>query len=132
MWNSEAPLKLLMSLPAQLNIENLKKIQKVIDEDKFINSRKLCRDLCGEYAPFCDGCDKGIVKYPCAVAYVKMKQAEGLEIEIAATDDELVNGADEEEVVEEVVEEVEEPVQEITEYTGNKNHIRIAIARKKR
>ncbi len=119
MWNSEAPLKLLMSLPAQLDVESLKVIQKVIDDDKYINSKIRNRDLCGGYAPFCAICDKGIIKYPCAVAYVKMKQAEGVQVEIAATEEEL---AVEEEVVEEPV------VQNNTD----KKYIRIATAKYKR
>lgn len=112
MWNSEAPLKLLSEMPAQLNIENLKDIQRIIDIDKYENSRNLGRDLCGEYAPFCEFCDKH-VKYPCAVAYVKMKQTEGMELEIAATDEELS--------VEKEENTAEAP----------KKYIRIAIARKK-
>ena len=112
MWNSEAPLKLLSEMPAQLNIENLRDIQQIIDVDKYQNSKKFGRDLCGEYAPFCEGCVKS-VKYPCAVAYVKMKQAEGMEVEIAATDAELA------------VEEAEAAP------AASKKYIRIAIARRK-
>ncbi|MDE6356029.1 MAG: hypothetical protein K2N68_00695 [Clostridia bacterium] len=111
MWNSEAPLKLLSEMPAQLNIENLKEIQQIIDVDKYENSHRLGRDLCGEYAPFCALCEKH-VKYPCAVAYVKMKQAEGMELEIAATEEEL--SVEEENVAE-----------------TPKKYIRIAIARRK-
>lgn len=120
MWNSEAPLKLLMSLPAQLDIESLKNIQQVIDDDKYLNSESRKRDLCGEYAPFCKNCDKGILKYPCAVAYVKMKQAEGVQVEIAATEEELA--VEEEPVVE------EQPA----EYGTNKKYIRIATAKYRR
>ncbi|MCI9560944.1 MAG: hypothetical protein HFK03_00490 [Clostridia bacterium] len=116
MWNSEAPLKLLQSMPAQLNIQNLKNIQQTIDVDKFENSKRLNRDLCGEYAPFCSMCDKW-VKYPCAVAYVKMKQAEGMQVEIAAS---AYLPADAE------VEE-EDAVEEKTD----KKYIRIAIAKRK-
>ena len=54
MWNSQAPLQLLLSMPNTLNKENLINLQKVIDVDKIINSQRLKRDLCGEYAPFCD------------------------------------------------------------------------------
>lgn len=120
MWNSEAPLKLLMSMPSHLTLENLKNVQQIIDEDKFLNSKKFNRDLCGKYAPFCEICDKS-VKYPCAVAYIKMKQAEGLEVEmeVAAVDDEPV--VEEKPVVE------PEPKPE----TGDKHYIRIAVAKRK-
>ena len=134
MWNSEAPLKLLQSLPAKLDIESLRIIQKVIDDDKYINSKIRDRDLCGQYAPFCANyCDKGIIKYPCAVAYVKMKQAEGMQVEIAATEEELAV-EEEPEVVDEPVA-VEEPVpvavEESAEYT-DKKYIRIATAKYRR
>ncbi len=81
MWNSQAPLQLLLSMPNTLSKENLINLQAVIDVDKIINSQRLKRDLCGEYAPFCDFCDKSL-QYPCAHAYVKMKQSEGLDVEI--------------------------------------------------
>ena len=134
MWNSEAPLKLLQSMPAQLTIENLKAIQKTIDVDKYINSKQRNRDLCGVYAPFCKTCDKGVMKYPCAVAYVLMKQAEGHAVEIAATEEELAVGVedDEEPVVEEVQEEATiQAVEEPSEQPEPKKYIRIAIARRK-
>ncbi len=111
MWDSEAPLKLLKTMPAQLNKENLRVIQEIIDVDKYKNSMRLKRDLCGEYAPFCENCNKNAI-YPCAVAYVKMKQAEGMEIEIAVSDCED-----------------DSPIA-VTE--TNRNRIRIAIARRKR
>lgn len=85
-WDSNAPLELLSSMPAQLNKKNLKDIQAIIDKDKFVCSHELTRDLCGEYAPFCALCDKSL-KYPCAVSYVKMKQADGMQVEIAVSDD---------------------------------------------
>ena len=81
MWNENAPLELLKELPAVLNEANLARLQQIIDYDKFINSSELGYDLCGQYAPFCEGCDK-CRKYPCAVSYVKMKQAEGMDIQI--------------------------------------------------
>lgn len=108
MWDSEAPLNLLKSMPAQLNKENLRNIQEIIDVDKYKNSMELKRDLCGEYAPFCEYCDK-TVQYPCAVAYVRMKQAEGMQIEIAVTDSE------------------EEPAE-----AEKPKRIRIAVAKRKR
>jgi len=115
MWNSEAPLKLLSEMPAHLNIDNLREIQQIIDVDKYKHSEIFKRDLCGEYSPFCELCEKHI-KYPCAVAYVKMKQSEGMELEIAATEEEL--SVEEEETAETL----EAP----------KKYIRIAIARRKK
>lgn len=138
MWNSEAPLKLLESMPTELDIYNLRNIQQTIDVDKYKNSYIRKRDLCGEYAPFCQNCDKW-VKYPCAVAYVKMKQAEGMQVEIAASaylpaDAEVAEPEEEvEEIVEaEEIQTPEEPV-EIEEEAQNtdKKYIRIAIAKRK-
>ena len=93
MWNSQSPLNLLLSMPNTLTLENLQNLQEVIDVDKIINSRKHNRDLCGEYAPFCDFCDKSL-KYPCAHAYVKMKQADGLDVEIDEKADVVVAAPD--------------------------------------
>ncbi len=85
-WDSNAPLELLENMPATLNEDNLKLIQETIDKDKYVCSVALGRDLCGEYAPFCDTCNKR-KKYPCAVAYIKMKQLEGVYVEIAPSAD---------------------------------------------
>ncbi len=81
MWNENAPLELLKEMPTVLNDANLSRIQSVIDYDKFLNSSDNGYDLCGSYAPFCNNCDKNC-KNPCAVSYVKMKQAEGMDIKI--------------------------------------------------
>lgn len=81
MWNENTPLELLKELPAVLNEANLARIQQVIDYDKFINSAECGYDLCGSYAPFCNGCDKSR-QHPCAVSYVKMKQAEGMDVKL--------------------------------------------------
>lgn len=81
MWNSQKPLKLLMAMPETLDKDNLVKLQKVIDVDKLKNSRELGRDLCGIYAPFCEYCNKK-VPYPCAQAYVIMKQNEGYSVKV--------------------------------------------------
>ena len=43
MWNSQEPLKLLLSMPAQLTRENIENLQAVIDVDKIINSQKFKR-----------------------------------------------------------------------------------------
>ena len=138
-WDENAPLKLLKSMPAVLNKKNVEEIQRIIDVDKFRNSKLFDCDLCGIYAPFCVECNRSLY-CPCAQAYVRMKQAEGMQIEIAIAEDEL-----EEEkpvavaapviVAEPVV--IEEPVVveetvEVEEPVVQKRLIRIAVARKKR
>ncbi len=128
MWNSQEPLKLLLSMPAQLTRENIENLQAVIDVDKIINSQKFKRDLCGEYAPFCDYCDKS-VRFPCAHAYVKMKQSEGLDVEVP---EEVYNSLKiEQEAVEEVAPAEETETEEINEEEeAPKKRIRIAVAKK--
>lgn len=121
MWNEQGPLELLKEMPNVLTAENLAQIQRVIDNDKFINSQKLRGDLCGKYAPFCAGCDKSVPK-PCAVAYVRMKIKEGMEVEMENIPAEAPEPPSEIEGLEEVV--------ELPPETGRK--IRIAIARRKR
>lgn len=85
-WNSNAPMELLSRMPHKLSKSNLEAIQKVIDNDKDLCSIMLERDLCGEYAPFCVLCDKSM-RTPCAVAYIRMKQAEGIQLEIAVSEE---------------------------------------------
>lgn len=128
MWNSQEPLKLLLSMPAQLTRENIENLQAVIDVDKIINSQKFKRDLCGEYAPFCDYCDKS-VRFPCAHAYVKMKQSEGLDVEVP---EEVYNSLKiEQEAVEEVAPAEETETEEVNEEEeAPKQRIRIAVAKK--
>ncbi len=128
MWNSQEPLKLLLSMPAQLTRENIENLQAVIDVDKIINSQKFKRDLCGEYAPFCDYCDKS-VRFPCAHAYVKMKQSEGLDVEVP---EEVYNSLKiEQEAVEEVAPAEETETEEVNEEEeAPKKRIRIAVAKK--
>ena len=128
MWNSQEPLKLLLSMPAQLTRENIENLQAVIDVDKIINSQKFKRDLCGEYAPFCDYCDKS-VRFPCAHAYVKMKQSEGLDVEVP---EEVYNSLKiEQEAVEEVAHAEETETEEVNEEEeAPKKRIRIAVAKK--
>ena len=84
MWNSEAPLKLLKYMPDHLTREHLKDLQTVIEKDRF-KLNKSEDDSCDDYAPICSYCDKS-VQYPCAVAYIKMKQAEGVPVEIDSTE----------------------------------------------
>ncbi len=112
MWNENGPLELLKGMPRVLSADNLAKIQQVIDNDKFLNSQTLKEDLCGSYAPFCKNCDKSVEK-PCAVAYVRMKIKEGMEVQM-----------------ENIPSEAPEPVVEERKPTTGKK-IRIAIARKK-
>lgn len=145
MWDSNAPLQLLKSMPKKLGKEHLEKIQMVIDADKYKNSLISGFDLCGMYAPFCRDCKKTSI-YPCALAYVNMKKNEGMDVEIDAKP--LLKQEEERaepvktEVVEEtaaaVVEEESEPVEiappeeEIRkEERVEKRKIRIAVARKK-
>ncbi|MCM1546262.1 MAG: hypothetical protein NC033_04410 [Clostridiales bacterium] len=113
MWNEQGPLELLKNMPQVLTAENLAQIQQVIDNDKFLNSQKLRGDLCGRYAPFCKNCDKTVPK-PCAVAYVRMKIKEGMEVQM-----ENIPSETPEEIAEEKA--AKKPSQKI----------RIAIARKK-
>lgn len=79
MWDENEVLEMLKDMPQVLTDENLLKIQKLIDDNKYWHSSELQRDLCGTYAPFCRICDKSVLT-PCAVAYVRMKIAEGMEI----------------------------------------------------
>ena len=80
MWNSEAPLKLLKYMPDRLTREHLKDLQVVIEKDR-LKENKNDEENCDDYAPICSYCDKNVA-YPCAVAYIKMKQAEGMPVEI--------------------------------------------------
>ncbi len=105
MWNEQAPLELLKNMPKNLNEDNLAQIQEVIDVDKYENSWNLNRDLCGEYAPFCNGCDKWVL-HPCARAYVQMMQREGMDVTM------------------------NEPYNVIMEETKTPKRIRIAVARR--
>jgi hypothetical protein len=126
MWNSQEPLKLLLTMPTHLTGENVQNLQAVIDVDKMLNSQRLKRDLCGEYAPFCDFCDKS-VRYPCAHAYVKMKHAEGLDVEVP---EEVYNSFKLEEAEKEIAV-AEETVSEAV-VEAPKKRIRIAVAKKAR
>ncbi len=116
MWNEERPLELLKHMPQVLTAENLAQIQQVIDNDKFLNSQRLRGDLCGRYAPFCKSCDKSVLK-PCAVAYVRMKIKEGMELKM-------------EDIPSETPEENVESAGQKDSVAPSKK-IRIAVARKK-
>ncbi len=84
MWNNDSVLKLIQEMPNVLNDVNLERIQNLIDYDKYVGSVESDYDLCGTYANFCKYCDK-IGNYPCAVAYVKMMQERGMDVEIEET-----------------------------------------------
>lgn len=116
MWNEERPLDLLKHMPNVLTAENLAEIQQVIDNDKFLNSQRLRGDLCGRYAPFCKNCDKTVPK-PCAVAYVRMKIKEGMEVQM----EDISSEVPEETVVED----------NVSSQAKVHKKIRIAVARKK-
>lgn len=130
-WNSNAPLKLLENMPSRLTKANLEKIQAVIDNDKLICSTMLGRDLCNEYAPFCVLCDKSM-STPCAVAYIRMKQAEGIKLEIAVSDEE-----EPEDIVVQSEEEQPEPIsepelkEEPADEPTPKKYIKIATLKRK-
>lgn len=107
MWDNNAPLQLLNSMPKKLTKENLEKLQLVIDADKYKNSLVSGFDLCGMYAPFCRDCKKTSI-YPCAIAYINMMKASGMDIEIDAQPVEHTSRAPEVRPAEEEVKVVEE------------------------
>lgn len=88
MWDENKVLELLKDMPQVLTDENLCEIQEIIDDNKYWNSRKLKHDLCGTYAPFCKICDKTVLT-PCAVAYVRMKNAEGMKLSMENISNEI-------------------------------------------
>jgi hypothetical protein len=51
----------------------LKQRQQKLDLQKWVDSKRNGKDMCGEY-DFCQLCDKS-VEYPCAKAYNKMQKA---------------------------------------------------------
>ncbi len=120
-WNNKTPMELLSNLPFELSKANLEKMQAVVDNDRSICSTLLGRDLCGEYAPFCALCDKSIAM-PCAVAYIRLKQAEGIKLEVAFTDESNgETGEQEQEVAEETPVAYAEkyaPAEDVTEDIG--------------
>ena len=63
MRDKNKPLKLADTL-----CFDARTMQKIFDADKYEASRRSGRDLCGNYAPFCSVCSRG-VEYPCATAY---------------------------------------------------------------
>jgi hypothetical protein len=51
----------------------LKQRQQKLDLQKWVDSKRNGKDMCGEY-DFCQFCDKSL-QYPCAKAYNKMQKA---------------------------------------------------------
>ncbi len=90
MWDENKVTELLKDMPQSLTDENLMKIQKLIDDNKYWSSQELNKDLCGSYAPFCRICDKSVLT-PCAVAYVRMKIAAGGQLEMQGVTSEVEN-----------------------------------------
>lgn len=144
MWDSNSPLQLLNSMPEKLEDEHLEKLQLLFEADKYKNQLINGVDLCGIYAPFCFGCNKE-GKYPCAVAYVNSKKEEGMNVEIAASDEPLEESFEEQpslsaDPVEEkaddaITDEKDDNNRQAKRDENNreaeKQRIRIAIARKK-
>ena len=69
MWDNITPLKLLETMPENLEDDHLEKLQLLLEADRYKNQIIAGSDLCGTYAPICEGCNKE-GKYPCAVAYL--------------------------------------------------------------
>lgn len=111
MWDSNAPLQILKTMPKRLGSEELERLQMVIDADKYKNSLVSGFDLCGMYAPFCKGCKKTSI-YPCALAYINMIQAEGADVEIDAKP---VTGTMPNPVLERPIEQIEKVISEAEE-----------------
>lgn len=82
MWNSDRPFELFQQMSKEITGEDLKRLQQAINEDKETESNRQNRDVCGDYAPFCEYCNKNL-SYPCAQAYIKMKSEEGCDVSVA-------------------------------------------------
>ena len=139
MWDNSTPLELLKTMPKVLENEHLEKLNRLLEADKYKNQLLSGTDLCGKYAPICEGCDKE-KKYPCAVAYVNYLKEQGMDIDIATDEAESVENdaesitAEAENITEEKSDEQstetdKESVAE--EKPAEKLIIRIATARKK-
>ena len=133
MWDSNAPLQLLKSMPEKLEDEHLEKLQLLFEADKYKEQLLNGVDSSGSYsfAPFCRNCNKQ-EKYPCAVAYVNAMNEAGLNTEMPSyveqTEDLAENKPDfesEKEAVDETTENV------ASDLNKEKIKIRIAVARKK-
>lgn len=124
MWDNNTPLQLLQTMPKVLEEEHLKKLQMLLEADKYKNQLLSGADLCGTYAPFCEDCNKE-TKYPCAVAYVNYLKAQGTDIEIATDSAEESETATEpvqdEETVVDSVEAVAEDDEEVAEVVAEES-----------
>ena len=130
MWDENKVLDLLKDMPQVLSDDNLFDIQKLIDDNKYWNSQKLKHDLCGIYAPFCKICDKTVLT-PCAVAYIRMKIAEGMQLKM----ENVTSKIEHREVVvkaKPVVEErIEEVTREVVDKPSENKKIRIGVGYRK-
>lgn len=131
MWDSNSPLQLLNSMPEKLEDEHLEKLQLLFEADKYKNQLINGVDLCGTgmYAPFCFECNKE-GKYPCAVAYINSKKAEGMNLEIVGSEEQSNNDGAADDAVGDTISDVSVP-QDEPDKNSEKTKIRIAIARKK-
>ncbi len=75
MWDKNRPIQLLYEFRNLLGERYLMQAQRIIDADKYSGSCDEGRDLCGEYAPFCNYCDKSS-STPCSSAYYNMLNSE--------------------------------------------------------
>lgn len=131
MWDSNAPLQLLNSMPEKLEDEHLEKLQLLFEADKYKNQLINGADLCGTgmYAPFCFGCNKA-GKYPCAVAYINLKKAEGMDVEIVGSEEQATSDDAADDAVGDTFSDASVSKDE-PDKNPEKTKIRIAIARKK-
>ena len=82
MWDKETPLQLLNTMPKVLEEEDLKRLQLLLEADRYKNQIVSGVDLCGIYAPFCYKCKKDN-NNSCAVAYINYLNEQGTDIQIA-------------------------------------------------
>ncbi len=75
MWDKNRPIQLLYEFRNLSGERYLMQVQKIIDADKYNGSCEEGSDLCGEYAQFCNYCDKSL-GMPCASAYYNMLNSE--------------------------------------------------------
>ena len=115
MWDKETPLLVLKTMPNVLEEEHLKKLQLLLDTDRYKNQIVSGIDVCGIYAPFCLNCNKEI-EFPCAKAYINYLKDQGMYIQIASDSvDEDIEEITDEKIEESLPEmpEVEEPLPEV-------------------
>ena len=156
MWDNVTPLKLLETMPENLEEDDLVKLQLLLEADRYKNQIIAGTDLCGTYAPICEGCNKE-GKHPCAVAYLNYIKGQGANTEVGDTEQTVEESAEPSSEIENIEEqptasgnpeeqlstadEVKEGVEDeeskpeenagAPEQEPQKTRIRIAIARKK-